>query len=389
MAGIYDERILGAKQQAETARKLREGIVTPQGQMVDGIYVAPSWTQHAANLFKSYTTGKDEREALGQAKELEAKKAADVAEALRQMGPQEQSIYSDVGPQMPTRMPTEQERMAALLRGASVAPDQFQPMIQMEQWQQGIADKQTAREEAAALKREQMAATEQLRRDQMAQEERLSRMNIEGRMDAARLAAALRPEKMVTVMDTDGNPVTVPQSQMAGMPLYSPSAAKQMQEAKTKQKGREQLSDDLQSLAGSYRSLKEGGGAVSTQQGTLANIGAKLAGTGLGQFIGSAVGTENQAQRDTIEAMRPMLMQSIKAATGMSAQQMNSDADVRLMMKITSDPNSSIEANMAILDKLDKKFGLGIGISQPGETLAPKSTTGTIKRFNPATGRIE
>lgn len=193
MAGIYDERILGAKQQAETARKLREGIVAPQGQMVDGIYVAPSWTQHAANLFKSYTTGKDEREALGQLKELEAKKAADVAEALRQMGPQEQSIYSDAGPQMPTRMPTEQERMAALLRGASVDPEVFQPQIQMEQWQQGMADKQTAREESAALKREQMAAQAELKREQMAQEERLTRMNIEGRRDLANAVRASKP----------------------------------------------------------------------------------------------------------------------------------------------------------------------------------------------------
>ena len=55
-------------------------------------------------------------------------------------------------------------------------------------------------------------------------------------------------------------------------------------------------------------------------------------------------------------------MQSIKSATGMSAQQMNSDADVKLMMKLTSDPTSSIEANMAILNKLNQKFGLGADI---------------------------
>ena len=45
MASFYDEQILGARQQAETARKLREMALqeNPQGQMISGHYVAPSW----------------------------------------------------------------------------------------------------------------------------------------------------------------------------------------------------------------------------------------------------------------------------------------------------------------------------------------------------------
>ena len=41
------------------------------------------------------------------------------------------------------------------------------------------------------------------------------------------------------------------------------------------------------------------------------------------QAVGRAVGTENQSARNSIKQARPLLLQYIKNATGMSAQQMN------------------------------------------------------------------
>jgi len=60
----YEEKIIGLREQKQFAQKLREQAgQAPQGQMVSGWYVAPSWTQHAANLLRGYTAGQQEREA--------------------------------------------------------------------------------------------------------------------------------------------------------------------------------------------------------------------------------------------------------------------------------------------------------------------------------------
>ena len=53
----------------------------PQGQMVSGHYVAPSWTQYAANLVNKYQGGKQAEEAMkqyGQAQTAKAQKYADL-----------------------------------------------------------------------------------------------------------------------------------------------------------------------------------------------------------------------------------------------------------------------------------------------------------------------
>ena len=78
MAGLYDEEIVGAKNRAETARKLREQAAVsgvPQGQMIGNYYVAPHWTQHLANAIRQYGLRSDEEEALREAGELQRQKA--------------------------------------------------------------------------------------------------------------------------------------------------------------------------------------------------------------------------------------------------------------------------------------------------------------------------
>lgn len=234
MAGIYDERILGAKQQAETARKLREGIYAPEGQMVSGWYVAPSWSQYLAQGLRGYDAAQQEKAAQQQAAELEAQKAAEVADIQRQMTqPVQQSTISDVGPQMPTRQPTQRERMAALLRGISVAPEQFQPQLAVEQWQQGMEDKQAARQEALDARSAAMKASledKQAQREWQAQQAEMARQaQFQQQKDMARLAASLRPaapEKLMAVLGKDGNPVMVPQSQAVGMTPFNAQTMK-------------------------------------------------------------------------------------------------------------------------------------------------------------------
>lgn len=193
MAGIWDEKIKGSRQQAETARKLREGIKAPEGQMVSGIYVAPSLTQYLAEGLRGYSAMKDQQQAEEQAKQYEQQKAADVESINRQLTqPVQQSTVSDVGPQMPTRAPNERERMAAILRGVQVAPEQFEPMMQAEQWQQGFEDRQQAREDAMAARRDQIASSEALRREQMGMQREMQQERLQAQQEMSRQAAADR-----------------------------------------------------------------------------------------------------------------------------------------------------------------------------------------------------
>jgi len=51
-------------------------------------------------------------------------------------------------------------------------------------------------------------------------------------------------------------------------------------------------------------------------------------------------------------------MQSIVKASGMSAKQIDSNAELKLMLDQATDPTAGYEANMKALDNLDKRFGL-------------------------------
>ena len=134
--------------------------------------------------------------------------------------------------------------------------------------------------------------------------------------------------------------------------------AQEKSDAKTQAK--QQLSDVVGQLKSSYDTLLEGGGITSTATGGRENIGAKMGTSAVGQFMGSALGTKNQEQRQIIEQTRPLLLNLIKEATGMSASQMNSNAEMQMYLKAATDPKLSYEANVKALQNLDKTFGLGL-----------------------------
>jgi hypothetical protein len=135
---------------------------------------------------------------------------------------------------------------------------------------------------------------------------------------------------------------------------------KAQEKADTKTQAKQQLSDIVGQLKTSYDTLLEGGGITSTGAGGRENLGAKMGTSPVGQFMGSALGTKNQEQRQVIEQTRPLLMNLIKEATGMSASQMNSNAEMQMYLKAATDPKLSYEANVTALQNLDKTFGLGL-----------------------------
>jgi hypothetical protein len=240
---------------------------------------------------------------------------------------------------------------------------------------------QVAKQEAAALahqqRMEQLAATN-ASREQMAREQQEFRAQMASdarahQQSMAQLSASLRPEKNVTVLGPNGEAITLPQSQAQGLPLYNPQAASSLQKDKTKKQAKEQLSSVVQQLNTSYDALEKGGGITSTQGGMVGNLMARSAASGVGQALGGALGTENQRQRQEIAQTRPLLMNLIKEATGMSAQQMNSNAEMQLYLQAATDPTLTVEANRSALANLDRLFGLGLAVRPDAPKPSPVS----------------
>jgi len=189
MSGIYDEEILGAKQQQETARKLREGIKSPEGQMVSGWYVQPSITQYMAEALKGYYAGKEGREAKTKYDTLSKQKSDETARLLKRMEPKADVTVSpelmrgDVSGMMNSpnpatqttyTQPDEQTRMSALSQGLAVNPGAFAGPAQMEMYGMSRQDKKEA------------AAQAQQDRIELERQRALDRQMMRGQSDAQR-----------------------------------------------------------------------------------------------------------------------------------------------------------------------------------------------------------
>jgi hypothetical protein len=339
-----------------------------------------------------YQGGKAEKEARSALGGISAERNKAVADALRGFStnmagapaseaPKEMFVADDggggemtMGTQVtpavsPNPMAAYQALMAspdASMRSAAMTGMARIP--EMEAAQQERVDARAFRQQEAEAARAQRLQELQMRAEDQrnSQAERLQaqremrQMQIDAQRQTQLMIQANRPEKNVTVMGANGEPITMPQSHAQGMPLYNPQAAAQLQKSKTKSEAKEQLSGVVQQLNNSYTALEKGGGITSTGQGTLANIGAAAGSSRIGQAIGGALGTENQRQRQEIEQTRPLLLNLIKEATGMSAQQMNSNAEMQLYLQAATDPKLSVEANRSALANLDKMFGLGL-----------------------------
>lgn len=131
-------------------------------------------------------------------------------------------------------------------------------------------------------------------------------------------------------------------------------------------KGKSQVSEMVNNLSASYDALDKLGGAVNTDKSGAANLGASFANSPAGQQIGKTFGTKTQSARNQIEQSRPLLINAIRQATGMSAKAMDSNTELQFYLKAASDPALDIQANKYALKRLDELYGLGGGQSSGG-----------------------
>ena len=126
--------------------------------------------------------------------------------------------------------------------------------------------------------------------------------------------------------------------------------------------GKTQLADDLENLRASFLTLDKMRAIPSTNRNPLSNIASATAATGIGQILGRATGTEAQVEREVINSARTRLVNSIKNATGMSAQQLNSNVELQTMLKSISDPGQPVQAALRIIEDIENAYVKGAGM---------------------------
>lgn len=145
----------------------------------------------------------------------------------------------------------------------------------------------------------------------------------------------------------------------------SQPTAKQAADQQKQDEGRKGVGTILKSLADSYVGLRNIPGAITqTQAGPGRNIEAFFNTTSLGQTLGRMTGDKAQAIRDDINNLRPLIMSQLKSATGMSAQQLNSNVELQFFMQTATDPARDLITNLAAVHALDSLYGTGTALKE-------------------------
>jgi hypothetical protein len=143
-----------------------------------------------------------------------------------------------------------------------------------------------------------------------------------------------------------------------GVSGREPGAALRINKA---EEGKTQLADDLDNLRGAFMELDRMRAIPSTQRGSISNVASSIAASGVGQMSGRAFGTTAQVEREVINSARTRLVNSIKNATGMSAQQLNSNVELQTMLRSIADSGQPLQAAMRIIDDIENAYVIGAG----------------------------
>lgn len=147
--------------------------------------------------------------------------------------------------------------------------------------------------------------------------------------------------------------------------------------AQKQEQGATQAQDILDNLKYAYEELDRQRAIPSTQRGAISNILTSIGTSGVGQVAGRVTGSEAQTQRDIIASARNQLFAAVKNATGLSAQNLNSNVEFTTWLNSLTDPSKSIEANREILANMEKFIGSGGKYSarQSGGQFTPAAST--------------
>lgn len=389
-------------QQLERRRKMAEmlsmqGGALPAGQMVGNVYVPTHWAQHAAQALNGYTADRqldriDQRQMDNTRRKSEemAGEGRKFAELLKgtpgttsthtaddQMAyggsPADSTTTQVQTPGVPgdrnaamafalgAKNPMlQQAGMQAMTQenkpfvvGRSLVDAQGRTLAVDNTWQ---AEQQAGREQKKAELEAKLADAATSRAEKAETQRQLAQMNIDARREAAAQANALRRDiagaRSAEMGKAPSGYRFKPNGDLEKIP-GGPADEKTL----AREAGGETVNGVVASLRDQYSLLDDKGGITNPKKGVVANALAGAQSSGAGQAVGKMLGTENQSARNTIAQQRPILLQAIMKATGMSAKQMDSNAELKLYLATATDPTLDVAANRRALDMIEKLYG--------------------------------
>lgn len=121
--------------------------------------------------------------------------------------------------------------------------------------------------------------------------------------------------------------------------------------------GRKQVSTLINKVRAAYEALDKAEAIPSETRGGFANAMDYFGTSSLGREAQKMVGTKSSKYLSEIINSRKLLATAIKNATGMSAQEMNSNVELQLTLDALTDPTQGIEAARTTLNTLEELYG--------------------------------
>lgn len=265
-----------------------------------------------------------------------------------------QPLRSDINE--PAGVPQTLSGLIAMENARNYAPSQYQFTPQQAQ----AFDSQAAQGQAELGRwenetRKSGAARQLAQLEMLMKQKQIEGQGLENQVRQAQLRGGTKPQFV------DGQWVYPPSPDAPMGRAVSPEGFKPKKDAQA-ETGKETVSKVLEELKGAFGQLSQKGAAIDTTKGTLSNIQNRIAASAPGQMVTGALGTEEQSIRNTIAMTRPLLIQAIRQATGMSAKAMDSNAELQFYLQAATDPTKDLQANMKAIEALDRAFGLGLGV---------------------------
>jgi hypothetical protein len=385
---------------AEMLRR-QSSTPAPQGQMVGGQFVAPSFAQYLPGLLNAAQSAYAQK----QATDAEKAYGQQVAQAKQQWMsslpqataaiPGREELYGPVAPggspelaavpEVPAQLPDTSSILKATLAGMNIPGNEKVAGL----WNQGMLaektreDQQTFRKDETAAR---MAQERELRLAALAQQKAIADQNaanaaatIEQRAEAAReatriremmieaqregrrltaaVAAAGRRSKSDDLVDEVGKGVveiidpatgakrTVSRAEAVRLGAMSAKegnidakAEKAAEKTETARKNITTLVDQMQTY---YDELDRLGGMTSEKRGPLSNAASRLSSSGVGQMGGSIIGSKEQTLRDNVADARLRLLNAIKNAEGTGVGSLNSNMELKTYLDALTSPTRS------------------------------------------------
>lgn len=215
-------------------------------------------------------------------------------------------------------------------------------------------------------------------------------ITVKGRLDQYGRAVPVEMVSPPLSVDASATGATSVSPSVVRAPLTA-GQEKQAETARLKEEGQKTVNTVLSTLNRQYQGLVNEGGITDTSKSAISNLRTSATTNVAGQAISGAVGTKAQQYRDSIEQTRPLLLNAIKNATGMSAQQLNSNVELQTYLRAATDPKLSIQANVEAMNNISKLFGLGEefkieppakkGKSAPANSSAPSSIDALLEKY--------